>query len=116
MLGPPADLTMHHTIEERHIFPVLAKRMPAFQNDEVHLRSHHGIHEGLGSVWYMFAHLRLCLLAVFLIGLDKLAELLQKWNADPSTYSPTEMKECLDSWREVLFKHLDEEVSTGCFD
>ena len=40
------DLTVHHTIEERHIFPVLAKRMPAFQNDEVHIKSHHGIHEG----------------------------------------------------------------------
>lgn len=40
------ELTMHHTIEEQHIFPVLAKRMPSFRNDEAHLKSHHGIHEG----------------------------------------------------------------------
>ncbi|PSR81162.1 hypothetical protein PHLCEN_2v6497 [Hermanssonia centrifuga] len=79
---------MHHTIEERHIFPILAKRMPTFKDDEVHIKSHHGIHEGL----------------------DKLGALLAKWNAQPSTYSPQEMKDCLDSWREVLFVHLDQEV------
>ncbi|KAF7792317.1 hypothetical protein EIP86_003353 [Pleurotus ostreatoroseus] len=82
-------LTMHHTIEERHIFPLLAKRMPAFRNDEQHIKSHHGIHEGL----------------------DKLSVLLKKWNADPTKYSPDEMKACLDSWRDVLFRHLDEEVA-----
>ena len=43
-----ADLTMHHMVEERHIFPLLAKRMPAFKNDEQHIKSHHGIHEGEG--------------------------------------------------------------------
>lgn len=44
-----ADLTIHHTIEERHIFPVLAKRMPMFamENDGVHLESHKGIHHGV---------------------------------------------------------------------
>jgi len=81
-------LTVHHTIEERHVFPVLAKRMPAFKDDEQHIKSHHGIHEGL----------------------DKLGALIEKWLAEPSTYDPKEMKECLDGWREVLFKHLDEEV------
>lgn len=43
-------------------------------------------------------------------GLDDLTKLVQKWTADPSSYSPPEMRECLDSWRDVLFKHLDEEV------
>ncbi|CAL1706906.1 unnamed protein product [Somion occarium] len=81
-------LTTHHTIEERHVFPVLAKRMSSFSNDEVHIKSHHAIHEGL----------------------NKLGEIIHKWKADPSTYSPQEMRDCLDSWREVLFKHLDEEV------
>lgn len=37
---------MHHTIEERHIFPILAKRMEAFQDNEVHLKSHEAIHHG----------------------------------------------------------------------
>lgn len=42
--GP--DLTMHHTIEERHIFPNLAKRMPSLKADEQHIAAHHAIHEG----------------------------------------------------------------------
>lgn len=41
-----ADLTGHHTIEERYIFPVLAKRMPEFRDDEKHITSHHAIHDG----------------------------------------------------------------------
>lgn len=81
-------LTVHHTIEERHIFPVLARRMPAFQNDERHIKSHHAIHDGL----------------------DKLGALIAKWLAEPSAYDPQEMRACLDAWREVLFRHLDEEV------
>ena len=44
------------------------------------------------------------------VGLDKLGALLKKWNQEPSGYSPQEMKECLDSWKEVLFTHLDQEV------
>ncbi|KAI0789146.1 hypothetical protein C8Q75DRAFT_733830 [Abortiporus biennis] len=82
------QLTTHHTIEEMYIFPILAKRMPSFKEDEAHLKSHQGIHEGL----------------------DKLGELIHEWKASPSTYSPEKMRECLDSWREVLFNHLDEEV------
>lgn len=44
------------------------------------------------------------------LGLDNLSALLTKWTSDPKTYSPTEMKHCLDGFRDVLFKHLDEEV------
>ncbi|KAI0743520.1 hypothetical protein C8Q80DRAFT_1181703 [Daedaleopsis nitida] len=81
-------LTVHHTIEERHIFPVLAKRMPMFQDNDVHLKSHEGIHHGV----------------------DELTKKVRKWFDEPSTYSPEEMRTCLDSWREVLFNHLDQEV------
>lgn len=48
---------------------------------------------------------------LYLPGLEKLDALMSKWLREPSTYSPKEMQECLDSWREVLFKHLDEEVN-----
>ncbi|KAJ7579134.1 hemerythrin HHE cation binding domain-containing protein [Mycena floridula] len=84
-------LNMHHTIEESHLFPILAKKMPQFSvdNDDAHIQSHRGIHEGL----------------------DSLLALLKKWKQDPSTYSPEEMRGCLDGFREVLFKHLDEEVA-----
>ncbi|KAF8345871.1 hypothetical protein F5887DRAFT_963905 [Amanita rubescens] len=82
-------LTMHHTIEEREIFPKLATRMPQFSTDsEGHVKSHRDIHEGL----------------------EKLSSLVEKWRSDPKTYSPTEMRSCLDDFRPVLFQHLDEEV------
>jgi hemerythrin-like domain-containing protein len=81
---------MHHTIEERHIFPLLAKYMPKFGigADEVHIKSHRAIHDGL----------------------ENLEKLVAKWKAEPSKYSPTEMRACLDGFRDVLFDHLDEEV------
>ncbi|EIM83064.1 uncharacterized protein STEHIDRAFT_141577 [Stereum hirsutum FP-91666 SS1] len=84
-------LTIHHTIEERHIFPVLAKRMPMFamENDGVHLESHKGIHHGL----------------------EDLTNLVTKYKKDPTSYKPEEFRACLDSWRQVLFTHLDDEVA-----
>ena len=45
-----------------------------------------------------------------LVGLDALSALIRKWSEEPSKYSPEEMRACLNSWREVLFKHLDQEV------
>lgn len=39
-----------------------------------------------------------------------MTRLVRKWLDEPSTYSPEEMRASLDSWREVLFSHLDEEV------
>ena len=42
-----SGLTVHHTIEERHFFPILAKRMPMFQDNDVHLKSHEAIHHGM---------------------------------------------------------------------
>ncbi|KDQ57496.1 hypothetical protein JAAARDRAFT_193815 [Jaapia argillacea MUCL 33604] len=84
-------LTFHHSLEERHIFPVLAEKMPQFDHaaDGEHIKSHKGIHDGL----------------------DELDALILKWTENPSEYSPVEMRECLDGFREVLFRHLDEEVN-----
>ncbi|KAF9062112.1 hypothetical protein BDP27DRAFT_1337037 [Rhodocollybia butyracea] len=83
-------LTMHHTIEEAYIFPILGRRMKQFstESDGEHLASHKGIHDGLQS----------------------LKSLIHKCKADPTSYSPTEMRACLDNFREVLFSHLDQEV------
>lgn len=47
------------------------------------------------------------------VGLEKLSSLLAKWRKSPSTYSPSEMRSCLDGFKEVLFHHLDEEVSNA---
>ncbi|KAE9411440.1 hypothetical protein BT96DRAFT_870148 [Gymnopus androsaceus JB14] len=84
-------LTMHHTIEETYLFPILGQRMNQFSKsaeDAAHIASHRGIHEGL----------------------DKLKALVSRFKVEPSSYSPTEMRACLDSFREVLFTHLDQEV------
>ena len=35
---------------------------------------------------------------------------VRKFQADVTTYSPVELRAALDSFREPLFKHLDEEV------
>ncbi len=65
------DLETHHAIEEasailcqwwpvyntdcdkklqRFFFPILAKRMPAFADDEQHKKSHEDIHKGLSTL------------------------------------------------------------------
>jgi len=81
-------LETHHAIEERFIFPVLAKRMPAFADNDQHRTSHEGIHKGL----------------------DALGGHLTAWRSTPTTYSPETLRECLDSFGGVLLRHLDEEV------
>ncbi|KAG9194694.1 hypothetical protein G6011_04729 [Alternaria panax] len=43
-------LTVHHTIEEQHIFPVLAKKMPAFKKELELLTQHKQIHKGLDKL------------------------------------------------------------------
>ena len=39
-------LEMHHAIEEQNIFPILARKMPVFQHNAVHLDEHAAIHAG----------------------------------------------------------------------
>jgi hypothetical protein len=100
---------MHHTIEERHLFPILAETMPQFSKnnhgDGAHILSHRGIHDGIYDI-----NLPIAFDAIFITGLLNLEKLVEKWTEAPSAYSPTEMRACLDSFREILFNHLDEEV------
>ncbi|EJD02598.1 uncharacterized protein FOMMEDRAFT_19894 [Fomitiporia mediterranea MF3/22] len=81
-------LETHHSIEERFIFPELAKKMPSFAENDQHRKSHEGIHDGL----------------------VKLGAITREFRENPTSYSPERMRECLDSFRDVLMKHLDEEV------
>ncbi|GAA5908390.1 hypothetical protein JCM6882_007924 [Rhodosporidiobolus microsporus] len=78
----------HHGIEERYIFPVLAKKMPQFAED--HQEEHDAIHEGMHS----------------------LEKLISRFRSEPSTYSPTELRTNLVSWGPVLFYHLNAEVES----
>jgi len=81
-------LETHHAIEERFFFPILAKRMPAFADDEQHKKSHEDIHKGL----------------------EELGTHLKTWTGTPTTYSPETLRKCLDSFGDVLLRHLKEEV------
>jgi hemerythrin-like domain-containing protein len=81
-------LTMHHTIEERHIFPVLAKKMPAFKKELELLSQHKQIH----------------------VGLEKFEDYLNKCRSGEHELRLEEMKVVMDGFGKVLWQHLDDEV------
>ncbi|KAG8827441.1 hypothetical protein FRC19_003239 [Serendipita sp. 401] len=81
-------LTLHHDIEEMHVFPKLAKKMPEFRANERHKKSHKLIHDGL----------------------DRVEAVVKGFREDNSSYNPVEMRAALDSFREPLYTHLAEEV------
>ncbi|KAJ4352369.1 uncharacterized protein N0V89_007717 [Didymosphaeria variabile] len=81
-------LTMHHTIEEQHIFPVLAKKMPAFREELELLTQHKGIHDGL----------------------EKLEEYIADCRSGEKELQLKEIKRIMDGFGKVLWSHLDDEV------
>lgn len=84
-----SQLNMHHGIEEAHLFPVLAKKMPAFQKELHLLTQHKEIHKGLGR-------------------LDKYLEACRTGEQE---LRMNELKDVLDSFGTVLWQHLDDEVA-----
>ena len=81
-------LTAHHGIEERHIFPHLAARMPEFRGD---LQAQHAeIHAGL----------------------DGFADYLRACRSGEREFDLAVLKERMEPWGDVLWTHLDEEVKT----
>jgi hemerythrin-like domain-containing protein len=81
-------LTLHHNIEEEHIFPVLAKRMPAFQH-EMQMKTHHkAIHTGL----------------------VELQTWLEECRSGERELNLRELKAIMDTFRQILWEHLDAEV------
>ncbi|RBR16659.1 hypothetical protein FVER53590_09220 [Fusarium verticillioides] len=84
-------LTMHHNIEETYIFPVLAKKMPEFRGGRAELlRQHKQIHAGL----------------------DHFEEYLKKCRTGDEEFELSVLKSKMETWGEVLWKHLDQEVET----
>ncbi|MCJ1409243.1 hypothetical protein MMC19_003321 [Ptychographa xylographoides] len=81
-------LTVHHTIEEQHIFPVLATKMPAFRKELELLTQHKQIHNGL----------------------DKFEAYLEKCRTGEQDLRMDELKELMDKFGDVLWSHLDDEV------
>lgn len=81
-------LHMHHTIEEMHIFPVLAKKMPAFRKELQLLTQHKQIHAGL----------------------DQLRAYLQDCARSERELRMPELKIVMDGFGTILWTHLAEEV------
>jgi len=82
----------HHRIEEAYIFPMLAPKLPQFgQNtpqSASHITAHRGIHDGL----------------------EKYSAYLNAAKRDPDSYDGNELRKIMESFHDVLFNHLDEEV------
>lgn len=83
-----STLELHHGIEERHIFPVLATRMPAFKKELELLTQHKQIHAGL----------------------EKFQEYLEDCESGEKELRLGEMKTIMDGFGDVLWKHLAQEV------
>jgi len=81
-------LHTHHNIEETYFFPMLSERMREFRED--HPEQHKGIHAGL----------------------DLYDAYIKDIKKAPTKYSPVELRKVMDSFKEVLLKHLDEEVES----
>ncbi|KAI9150523.1 DNA polymerase kappa [Paramyrothecium foliicola] len=83
-----SQLEVHHNIEESWFFPLLAERMPCFRPGDELIGQHRQIHEGL----------------------EQLQTYLEACRRGESELRLVKVKEILDSFREVLWKHLDQEV------
>ncbi|KAK2803921.1 hypothetical protein FQN51_002807 [Onygenales sp. PD_10] len=83
-----SSLETHHSIEERFIFPHLAKRMPAFKNELELVGQHRQIHKGL----------------------EVLEGYLEECRSGETELRLSELKGILDGFGKVLWEHLDEEV------
>jgi hemerythrin-like domain-containing protein len=81
-------LHMHHSIEEQRIFPQLARRMPAFRRELLLLTQHKEIHKGM----------------------DKMEDYLEECRRGQQDFQFRVLREKMDSFGEVLWAHLDEEV------
>ncbi|KAK6438645.1 hypothetical protein LTR95_005156 [Oleoguttula sp. CCFEE 5521] len=83
-----SHLTMHHTIEEQHIFPVLAKKMPKFRKELELLTQHKQIHAGL----------------------EVFEEYIGACRNGERELRLGELREVMGGFGTVLWEHLDEEV------
>jgi len=81
-------LHIHHTIEEQQVYPVLAKRMPAFRRELELLTQHKQIENGL----------------------DGFQAYLDACSSGERELRLNELKELMDGFGEVLWAHLADEV------
>ncbi|KAF2649226.1 hypothetical protein K491DRAFT_698277 [Lophiostoma macrostomum CBS 122681] len=83
-----SQLSLHHGIEEQHLFPFLARKMPAFRKELELLTQHKQIHAGL----------------------DELSDYVRDCRTGEKELRLSELKGILDTFGTVLWQHLDDEV------
>ncbi|QUC21029.1 uncharacterized protein UV8b_05270 [Ustilaginoidea virens] len=84
-----SHLSAHHAIEEEHIFPLLATRMPEFNPTSGQLvKQHAQIHRGL----------------------EEFERYVQKCRRGEVDFEMATLKEKMEGWGGVLWEHLDQEV------
>ncbi|EON99132.1 hypothetical protein UCRPA7_5362 [Phaeoacremonium minimum UCRPA7] len=88
-------LTAHHNIEETYLFPLLARKMPEFKSGPGKgaaelLRQHREIHAGM----------------------DVFEDYLRRCRNRETELEMSVLKEKMETWGAVLWKHLDQEVKT----
>jgi hemerythrin-like domain-containing protein len=83
-----SSLNLHHNIEEQHFFPLLARKMPLFQKQDLLVTQHKEIHAGL----------------------EKLEKYLADCRTGERELRLDELKVVMDGFGKVLWQHLDEEV------
>jgi len=81
-------LQYHHDLEEAQMFPLLARKMPAFQKEYEMPSQHRQIHAGL----------------------VQLKRFVEECKSGEQDFRFSEMKRIMDTFGEVLWQHLDEEV------
>ncbi|EFX02444.1 hypothetical protein CMQ_2493 [Grosmannia clavigera kw1407] len=95
-------LEMHHSIEETHVFPTLAKRMPEFQAVGV------GKVKGLAKAAQLLQQHR-----DIHVGMDGLEKYLRQCGQrGTEELDLAVLKAQMDTWGDVLWQHLDDEVRT----
>ncbi|KFG79220.1 hypothetical protein MANI_008321 [Metarhizium anisopliae] len=82
-------LSAHHGIEEAHVFPLLATRMPEFDARRGSLvKQHEQIHKGL----------------------EEFESYVKECHAGRDEFEMGVLKEKMEGWGGVLWEHLDDEV------
>lgn len=93
-------LTMHHNIEESYVFPQLARKMPEFR------AGGSGGGGGGGRAELLRQHKEIH------AGMDEFESYLHRCKSREVDLEMRVLKEKMDGWGGVLWKHLDQEVET----
>ncbi|GAB1320847.1 hypothetical protein MFIFM68171_11057 [Madurella fahalii] len=117
-------LSTHHTIEETHLYPLLARKMPEFRAASHHHHQYHGGPSSSrgraagsgteqrqtkkggpeGDCELLRQHREIHR------GMDEFEAYLRRCKNRECELELSVLKEKMDSWAEVLLRHLDQEV------